>query len=196
MEQTCVTVVGRRFEIEGKTKPTDRVFTRRVKVKDRTVDVPVRSFGWAWQTAVMQAGLGHLICRRCNNHLDERARLNVEPLPRDLKCPTCGVQNSRRTAIVIGVRFHDLRRSFATHADQAGVPRDVIRRIAGWETESMFSRYRQFRDKESDAGVEKIEAYVAEQRAKATEAHKLGFTPDKLGSASAESQPSATARPN
>jgi len=37
--------------------------------------------------------------------------------------------------------FHDLRRSGARDCRRAGVGEDVIRRIGGWKTASMFKRY-------------------------------------------------------
>jgi hypothetical protein len=40
-----------------------------------------------------------------------------------------------------GVLFHDLRRSEARNLRRAGVAEDVIMRLGGWRTRSMFSRY-------------------------------------------------------
>ena len=40
-----------------------------------------------------------------------------------------------------GVLFHDLRRSGARNLRRAGVAEDVIMRLGGWRTRSMFSRY-------------------------------------------------------
>jgi len=37
--------------------------------------------------------------------------------------------------------FHDLRRSGARNFRRAGVAEDVIQRIGGWKTASMFKRY-------------------------------------------------------
>ena len=40
-----------------------------------------------------------------------------------------------------GLLFHDLRRSGARNYRRAGVGEDVIQRIGGWKTASMFKRY-------------------------------------------------------
>jgi integrase len=40
-----------------------------------------------------------------------------------------------------GLLFHDLRRSGARNCRRAGVGEDVIQRIGGWKTASMFKRY-------------------------------------------------------
>jgi Phage integrase family len=40
-----------------------------------------------------------------------------------------------------GLLFHDLRRSGARNYRRAGVDEDVIQRIGGWKTASMFKRY-------------------------------------------------------
>ena len=40
-----------------------------------------------------------------------------------------------------GLLFHDLRRSGARNYRKAGVDEDVIQRIGGWKTASMFKRY-------------------------------------------------------
>ena len=40
-----------------------------------------------------------------------------------------------------GVRIHDLRCSAAINLVDAGVPEDIVMKIGGWKTKSMFSRY-------------------------------------------------------
>ncbi|HEX2714596.1 MAG TPA: site-specific integrase, partial [Candidatus Acidoferrales bacterium] len=37
--------------------------------------------------------------------------------------------------------FHDLRRSFARRANRDGVPRNVIKEVAGWKTDAMLNHY-------------------------------------------------------
>jgi integrase len=46
-----------------------------------------------------------------------------------------------KKAGVTGKIFHDLRRSFARNAIQAGVPQQLARKLGGWESDSIFSRY-------------------------------------------------------
>ena len=45
------------------------------------------------------------------------------------------------TAGVPGLLFHDLRRSAARNLQSAGVPEEIIMRIAGWKSASVFKRY-------------------------------------------------------
>jgi integrase len=42
---------------------------------------------------------------------------------------------------VPGLLFHDLRRTAARILRAAGVPEEIIMRIAGWKTSSIFRRY-------------------------------------------------------
>jgi integrase len=185
--------------IDGKKKPGDRVFTRRTKLQGRTVELPVKDFRRRWQRAVLLAGLGHLICRPCHHNLDERARLTADALPATLKCPKCGTQNRLKQAIFVGARFHDLRRSMATSWDEAAVPREVIRKVAGWETDAMWRRYRQFKDKHSKAGLDKVEAYFAAERTKEAEAEadKVVLAENKLcQGGDAVNRSISTTRPN
>ena len=53
-----------------------------------------------------------------------------------------GVWKAATAAVGLGgVLFHDLRRSGARNLRRAGVAEDVIMRLGGWSTRSMFSRY-------------------------------------------------------
>jgi integrase len=50
-------------------------------------------------------------------------------------------ENLRTAAGVPGLLFHDLRRTAARNLRAAGVPEEIIMRIAGWKTSSIFKRY-------------------------------------------------------
>jgi hypothetical protein len=50
-------------------------------------------------------------------------------------------ENLCTAAGVPGLLFHDLRRTAARNLRAAGVPEEIIMRIAGWKTSSIFRRY-------------------------------------------------------
>jgi len=50
-------------------------------------------------------------------------------------------ENLCTAATVPGLLFHDLRRTAARNLRAAGVPEEIIMRIAGWKTSSIFRRY-------------------------------------------------------
>jgi integrase len=50
-------------------------------------------------------------------------------------------ENLCTAAGVPGLLFHDLRRTAARNLRTAGVPEEIIMRIAGWKTSSIFRRY-------------------------------------------------------
>jgi integrase len=50
-------------------------------------------------------------------------------------------ENLCTAAGVPGLLFHDLRRSAARSLRAAGVPEEIIMRIAGWKTSNVFRRY-------------------------------------------------------
>ncbi len=50
-------------------------------------------------------------------------------------------ENLCTAAEVPGLLFHDLRRTAARNLRAAGVPEEIIMRIAGWKTSSVFKRY-------------------------------------------------------
>lgn len=53
-----------------------------------------------------------------------------------------------------GLLFHDLRRSGARNYRKASVDEDVIQRIGGWKTASMFKRYNVVDERDlADAGA-------------------------------------------
>jgi integrase len=61
-----------------------------------------------------------------------------------------------------GLLFHDLRRSGARNYRRAGVGEDVIQRIGGWKTASMFKRYKIVDERDlADAG-ERLSAFLTD----------------------------------
>jgi integrase len=50
-------------------------------------------------------------------------------------------ENLCTAAGVPALLFHDLRRTVARNLRTAGVPEEIIMRIAGWKTSSVFKRY-------------------------------------------------------
>jgi len=104
--------------VTGK-KPDDFVFTR-------PNGKPVRSFRDTWEMQCTKAGLGQLFCRNC-----------AEPQSTTAKCWKCGFKGTTYK----GLLFHDLRRTAARNLRSAGVAENVIMKIGGWRTRSVFDRY-------------------------------------------------------
>lgn len=57
---------------------------------------------------------------------------------------------------------HDLRRSFARNAIQAGVPQALVMAIGGWKTTAMFHRYAIVDEDELGQAVERVEGFCCE----------------------------------
>ena len=62
----------------------------------------------------------------------------------------------RRTAGLEGVRLHDLRHTFASHAVMAGVPLPVVSQLLGHAQLRMTLRYAHVSDRETEAAAERI----------------------------------------
>lgn len=99
----------------------------------------ILSFGKAWNTAAVLAGLGKFICRHCGEQILAR------------KCSVCnekGVGRKRTDrdgfaddAIYQGCLFHDFRRTAVRNLRRSGVPQNVVMRMAGMKTDAIFKRY-------------------------------------------------------
>ena len=50
-------------------------------------------------------------------------------------------RNACIAALVPNLKVHDLRRTGVRNLRRAGVDRDIIMRIGGWKTDSVFKRY-------------------------------------------------------
>jgi integrase len=121
-------------------KPDDYVFTR-----DDGKPVP-RFFHSVWRTVCIRAGVGHWVCRNCGQKLKVR---------------WCGQCSEKK--LVTGrvsyqrLLFHDLRRSGARNLRRAGIAEDVIMKIGGWRTRSVFSRYNIVSHNDIRDAVQKLE---------------------------------------
>ncbi|HET7904809.1 MAG TPA: tyrosine-type recombinase/integrase, partial [Candidatus Eisenbacteria bacterium] len=69
-----------------------------------------------------------------------------------------------RTAVkaagVPGLRPHDLRRSAARNMRRAGVDKDVIKKLCGWSTDAMFSRYNIVDDRDLADGASRYGTFL------------------------------------
>jgi integrase len=66
-------------------------------------------------------------------------------------------QNLCTAARVPGLLFHDLRRTAARNLRAAGVPEEIIMRIAGWKTSGVFKRYAIVNNADVRAALQKLE---------------------------------------
>lgn len=95
-------------------------------------------------------------------------------------CAAAGVPN---------LLFHDLRRTAARNLRAAGVPEEIIMRIAGWKTSSIFKRY---------AIVDKADVRAALQKLEQTRQNQIDHTNGRssTGPESVPLAPCSPARPN
>ena len=73
-----------------------------------------------------------------------------------------------RQAGLEGVRLHDLRHSFASHAVMRGVPLPVVSRLLGHAHPRMTFRYAHVSDQETEAAAERIGVAIASMLAEPT----------------------------
>lgn len=95
-------------------------------VLTRGKNKPVKDFRGAWQYAVVRAGLGHFLCRKCQREQTMKHR--------------CKCGNRFRWKFV-GLLFHDLRRTAVRNLRRLGVAESVAMKISGHKTASVFRRY-------------------------------------------------------
>jgi integrase len=58
--------------------------------------------------------------------------------------------------------FHDFRRTAARNMDQAGVLREVAKKVLGHKTDSMWIRYRISDEQEAEQAQHKTEQFLAQ----------------------------------
>ena len=114
--------VARRIEKKGVVTISDYLFHDGGR--------PVGEFRKAWATACCMAGVGRLVCPKCEVPVDAK-----------YKCEKCGQEWERGNLSYRGRIIHDLRRCAARNLLAAGVPQAVAMKITGHKTDSMFRRY-------------------------------------------------------
>jgi integrase len=67
------------------------------------------------------------------------------------------------SAGVPGLLFHDLRRTAARNLRAAGIPEEIIMRIAGWKTSAVFRRYAIVSQADVREALQKVEKARQEQ---------------------------------
>lgn len=121
--------------------PGNAVFTREVRRKGRTEPFsPVLDFRKTWEKVCCAVGVGELVCRDCYPELKEQG-LNVQTIDAEHRCSACGKEWKRQQLKYVGLFVHDLRRTAARNLRNSGTAEEVIMRVGGWKTPSVFKRY-------------------------------------------------------
>lgn len=166
--------------IQGKG-PDDYVFTR-------DDGRPVRDFRGTWAKICCAAGLGELVCPKCEQAADEG------------HCKACSRKWKRNDLKYVGLLFHDLRRTAVRNMVRAGVPERVAMTISGHKTRSVFDRYHIVSRSDIADAARKVEASqerdaAAQKKSVASSfGQNSGRVAPKMGNA--RSAASATSLPN
>ena len=91
-----------------------------------------------------------MYCKRCD------CQVANEKLP---QCPRCKRQLTRHEQSYRGLLFHDLRRTAARRLRNSGLSEQMIMRIGGWKTTSVFHRYAIVNRQEMGDAMRKFEQH-------------------------------------
>jgi hypothetical protein len=125
---------------------------------------PIGDFRKAWATACVMAGLGRMVCPKCDG-----------PVDADYKCEPCRKAWAREDLKFVGRIFHNFRRTAVRDMVRAGVPETVAMRISGHKTRSMFDRDNIHDERDQREALRATQAYREQQAASQRE--KLASMP-------------------
>ena len=110
---------------------------------------PVGEFRKSWSSACVAAGLGKMLCPKCQTE----GATNT--------CSKCKIATRYSGRV-----FHDLRRTAIRNMVRSGVPQSVAMKISGHTTDSTFRRYDICSEEDLAQAMLKVERYHKEEAAK------------------------------
>ena len=116
-----IDIIERRRAVRAVETPEGTLLCEHIFHRDSQ---PIREFRKSWARACCAAGVGVMVCPKCESEGDA------------LTCPDCQEATKYRGKI-----FHDLRRSGVRDMIRSGVPQNVAMKISGHKTAAMFRRY-------------------------------------------------------